>query len=84
MFEKEKARLAKNGLYLMRCNEAKRSNKELVMVAVNQNGLALQFASPELRNDKDIVLKAVEQNGLALRFASDRLKKRQRCRSRGD
>lgn len=65
MFEKEKAKLATDGMYLKRYGEKKRNNKELVMIAVRQFGCALEFASPELQNDKDI-LAIVQKSGIPL------------------
>ena len=51
-----------------------RTDKEIVLAAVQQDGHALQSASPTLKNDKEIVMAAVQQNGEALQYASPTLK----------
>ncbi|KAL7537202.1 hypothetical protein ACHAXR_009737 [Thalassiosira sp. AJA248-18] len=53
---------------------AETSDRQFVLVAVEQNGEALEYASEELRGDRDVVLAAVKETGGALQFASDDLR----------
>ena len=50
------------------------SDKELVLMAVENFGFALQFAHPLLRTDRSVVMTAVTQCGYALQHASSRLR----------
>lgn len=50
-----------------------RSDREIVLLAVEKDGCALQFASGVLKADRDIVRAAVLQNSLALQYASKAL-----------
>eukprot|EP00971_Amphidinium_carterae_P029826 586818-Amphidinium_carterae.3 len=51
-----------------------RSDREVVLTAVQQNGHDLQYATEALRADREIVLAAVQQVGFALRHATEALK----------
>ena len=51
-----------------------RSNRKIVMAAVNKDGWALEFASANFKADRDIVLAAVNQAGFALEFATNKLR----------
>lgn len=64
-----------DGLALERASKELRSDREVVLAAVNNNGLALQFADTPFTNnglkaDTEIVLAAVQNNGAALQHAS--------------
>ena len=50
-----------------------KSDKDVLLDAVENNGLALSYASKNLQNDKYVVLAAVTKDGNALQFASERL-----------
>eukprot|EP00971_Amphidinium_carterae_P158796 3148459-Amphidinium_carterae.1 len=43
-----------------------KTDRAIVLAALEQNGHALQYAAEELRGDREIVQKAVGQNGRAL------------------
>jgi hypothetical protein len=51
-----------------------KSNREIMMIMVEQDGSTLEYASDNLKNDKELVLCAVKEYSGALRFASDELK----------
>jgi hypothetical protein len=51
-----------------------RTDRVVVLTAVQQNGLSLIYASEELRADRVVVLTAIKQNSLALPYASEELK----------
>ena len=49
----------------MRCADASlRSDKDVILAAVNQDGRALRFASEEFRSDREVVLAAVNHDYL--------------------
>ena len=63
-----------NGALALRYASKKlRSDREVVLAAVNKDGIALEHASRELRSDREVVLAAVKQWGTALRYASKEL-----------
>jgi hypothetical protein len=45
-----------------------KSDKEVVLQAVNQNGDAIKFISEDLKNDKDVALAAVTNKPMALKY----------------
>jgi hypothetical protein len=49
------------------------TNRQFIMIAVQNNGTVLQYASKELQNDKEIVMIAVQNNRTALQYASKEL-----------
>ncbi|CAB9513276.1 expressed unknown protein [Seminavis robusta] len=51
----------------------KRSDRSILLAAVQKRGLALEAASEQHKDDPSIVLRAVQNNGRALRCASARL-----------
>merc|ERR1712166_866286 len=51
-----------------------KSDRVVVMKAVENDAMALQFAGDELKSDRMVVMKAVELDAMALQFASDELK----------
>ena len=64
--------VSENGYEGVRCADASlRSDKDVILAAVNQDGRALRFASEELQSDREVVLAAVNQHGYALKFASE-------------
>lgn len=58
-----------NGLRLGNAPGFLRSNKELVLAAVQQDGRAIRHASPILQGDKAVVVAAAQENPIALRHA---------------
>mmetsp|Transcript_15052 Transcript_15052/g.33829 ORF Transcript_15052/g.33829 Transcript_15052/m.33829 type:complete len:424 (+) Transcript_15052:2-1273(+) len=66
------------GMWLEKCAEELRGNREVVVAAVLQNGLALQFASEELRDDVSILILAAdheeEEEETVLNMATPRAK----------
>lgn len=61
-------------LELENLDEVSRSDRDVVMIAVQLMGWTLSFASEHLKNDREIVLAAVNQNGWALGFASEEMR----------
>jgi len=59
-----------------------RSNKNLILKAVEKSGLELQYASDNLKDDIDVVLKAVKQNDSSLQYASNKLKNNEEFKRR--
>ena len=53
------------------CQAGVRTDREIVLAAVQLNGYALRYAAKELRADREIVLAAVQQNGCALEDAAE-------------
>ena len=51
-----------------------KSDRGVVLAAVQQNGLALEFALFSPRKSRDVLLAAVQNNGLALQFAQEKMK----------
>lgn len=66
--------VSSNGMHLENLSDKQKSNKVIVLAAVNQNGIALKFAHENLKNDSEIVKTAVKKKGGALYFASENLK----------
>lgn len=66
--------ISKFGVGLKYANEEIRSDRELVLQAVQRDGLNLQHAST-FQNDRALVLAAVQDDGLALQYASPTLRK---------
>jgi CxxC motif-containing protein len=77
-----------NAFYLAFASEGLRSDKEVVMAAINSDigesesygrilypvSETLKFASVELKADKEVVMAAISNNGAALEYASEELK----------
>jgi len=63
------AQVRSDGLKL-RCAEAFRGDREVVLAAVSQNGEALKYADDNLKDDQDVVLVAVQSSGIAVQYAS--------------
>lgn len=61
-------------LELENLDEVSRSDRDVVMIAVQLMGWTLSFTSEHLKNDREIVLAAVNQNGWALGFASEEMR----------
>jgi len=55
------------------CEEI-RSDKYIVLNAIDANGMSLEYASPALKDDKECALTAVSNDGLALEFVSYNLR----------
>eukprot|EP00971_Amphidinium_carterae_P009031 178370-Amphidinium_carterae.1 len=51
-----------------------RSDREVVLAAVQHNGTALEFAAEALKGDRDVVLAAVQADGYALQYATEALR----------
>jgi len=50
-----------------------KSDKKIVLAAVEANGMALMYAAPALQADRDVVLAAVTRDAFALKFAAKSL-----------
>lgn len=55
-------------------DEVSRSDRDVVMNAVQRMGWSLSFASQALKNDREVALAAVNQYGWALGFASQEMR----------
>ena len=67
--------MAQDGRALQYASYAlRRSDREVVLAAVEKEGYALRYASDELRNDREVVLAAVAQDAYALKYASGALR----------
>ena len=51
--------------------DASRTDRDIVLAAVQKQGIALKYASEALKADREIVLAAVKNNGYALQYASE-------------
>ena len=51
--------------------DASRTDRNIVLAAVQKQGIALKYASEALKADREIVLAAVKNNGYALQYASE-------------
>lgn len=51
-----------------------RSDKHIVMLAVNNDGMAIQYACESFCDDRDVVMTAVRSNGMSLMYASASLR----------
>ena len=60
---------------LQYASDAIKSDKDVVLAAVQRNGRSLRYASDDLKNDKDVVLAAISQYGGALSYVGDELLK---------
>merc|ERR1719492_339713 len=60
---------------LMYVREDLRSDRELMLRAVQSDGLALRYASEELREDREVVREAFKHNNMALRYVPDTLRR---------
>ena len=67
-------KLKKDGSLLALEIDKAKSNKRVVLTAVEQCGVALEHASEKLKDDKEVVLMAIRQNPKAFAFVSDSLK----------
>ena len=67
-------RVSYDGRMLRSMSEELRSNRAVVLAAVQQNGRALEYASDEVQAAREVVLAAVKQNGHAIRFAPSHLR----------
>eukprot|EP00971_Amphidinium_carterae_P351380 6492083-Amphidinium_carterae.1 len=69
-----KRRCAAWGMRLVRVPQRLRSNRRIVMAALEEDGVALRFAAERLRDDMFLVLLAIERHTYALEYASTRLR----------
>lgn len=62
-----------DGLILEYAPDHVKSNKRVVIAAVEQNGFALEFTTETLQDDFQIVMIALTKDGMVLKFASKHL-----------
>ncbi|MBT4664066.1 MAG: DUF4116 domain-containing protein, partial [Methylococcales bacterium] len=62
------------GSDLAYANDELKSDREIVLTAVENDGYALKYASGRLKCDREIALTAVKNNGSALQYVSDELR----------
>ena len=63
-------KMRRHGYNLANAPEQLKTDKAIVLAAVEQNGRALQHAAEALKTDREVVLSAVKQDALAFFFAS--------------
>ena len=72
--EKAIRKVSADGKQLEKFDDKLRSNKEVVLAAVQQNERAFLYASENLKLDKEFILEAVKLNGAALSYIADNYK----------
>lgn len=60
-FDKDLDVVKQNWLVLQYTSPQSRTNRKIVLAAVEPDGRALELASPELKAEREIVLTAIEQ-----------------------